>query len=162
MQNAVAMQSSDTLDHVAVSITRLPHAADIALPAYATEHAAGMDLCAAIDTPMTMQPGDHALVATGLAIALPPGFEAQVRPRSGLAAKNGVTVLNSPGTIDADYRGEIKAILINHGTEPFTIERGMRIAQMVIARHATVQWKEVTELSETARGAGGFGSTGTK
>lgn len=162
MQNAVAMQSSDTLDHVSVSITRLPHAADIALPAYATEHAAGMDLCAAIDTPMTMQPGDHVLVATGLAIALPPGFEAQVRPRSGLAAKNGVTVLNSPGTIDADYRGEIKAILINHGKEPFTIERGMRITQMVIARHATVQWDEVPELSETSRGAGGFGSTGTK
>ena len=104
----------------------------------------------------------YVLVATGLAIALPPGFEAQVRPRSGLAAKNGVTVLNSPGTIDADYRGEIKAILINHGKEPFTIERGMRIAQMVIARHTTVQWKEVSELSETGRGAGGFGSTGTK
>ncbi len=101
MKTASARQTSDTLDHVSVSITKLPHAADLALPAYATEHAAGMDLCAAIDEPVTLQPGDHGLVATGLAIALPPGFEAQVRPRSGLAAKNGVTVLNSPGTIDA-------------------------------------------------------------
>jgi dUTP pyrophosphatase len=162
MKTAAAVQSSDTLDHVSVSITRLPHAADIALPAYATEHAAGMDLCAAIDAPMIMQPGDYAMVPTGLSIALPPGFEAQVRPRSGLSAKNGVTVLNSPGTIDADYRGEIKAILINHGKDPFTIERGMRIAQMVIARHATVEWSEVAELSTTPRGSGGFGSTGTK
>lgn len=162
MKTASAFQASDTLDHVPVGITRFPHAADLALPAYATEHAAGMDLCAAINAPTTLQPGEHALIATGLAIALPPGFEAQIRPRSGLAAKNGVTVLNSPGTIDADYRGEIKAILINHGTEPFTIERGMRIAQMVIARHATVRWDEVPELPPTARGAGGFGSTGTK
>lgn len=162
MQAAAIQSSNDTLDRVSVSITRLPHATDIALPAYATERAAGLDLCAAIDAPITLQPGDHTLVATGLAIALPPGFEAQVRPRSGLAARNGVTVLNSPGTIDADYRGEIKAILINHGKEPFTIERGMRIAQMVVARHATVVWDEVSELSSTGRGTGGFGSTGTK
>lgn len=132
------------------------------LPAYATEQSAGMDLTAAIDAPIIIQPGQTAIVPTGLAIALPPGFEAQVRPRSGLAAKNGVTVLNSPGTIDADYRGEIKSIMINHSTTPFTVERGMRIAQMVIARHSTVQWTEVSELNETSRGAGGFGSTGTK
>ena len=150
------------LDHVGVSITRLPHAADLPLPSYATEQSAGMDLCAAIDAPLTLAPGQTAMVATGLAIALPAGFEAQVRPRSGLAAKNGVTVLNSPGTIDADYRGEIKAILINHSQTPFVIERGMRIAQMVIARHATVTWTEVASLDETTRGAGGFGSTGTK
>jgi dUTP pyrophosphatase len=143
-----------------VDIKKLPHAADLPLPSYATAHAAGMDLLAAIDAPMILAPGKHALVPTGLAIALPVGFEAQVRPRSGLAAKNLVTVLNSPGTIDADYRGEIKAILINHGSEPFVIERGMRIAQMVIARHETVTFNEVEELGETARGAGGFGSTG--
>jgi dUTP pyrophosphatase len=144
-----------------VDVKKLPHAADLPLPAYATEHAAGMDLLAALDAPLTLAPGEHALVPTGLAIALPPGFEAQVRPRSGLAAKNGVTVLNAPGTIDADYRGEIKAILINHGGAPFTIERGMRIAQMVIARYETVALNEVAELGETVRGAGGFGSTGT-
>ncbi|AGH97697.1 dUTP diphosphatase [Micavibrio aeruginosavorus] len=157
-----ASSIGNQLDHVGVSITRLPHAADLPLPSYATEQSAGMDLCAAIDAPLTLAAGQTALVSTGLAIALPAGFEAQVRPRSGLAAKNGVTVLNSPGTIDADYRGEIKAILINHGPVPFVIERGMRIAQMVIARHATVTWTEVTSLDETARGAGGFGSTGTK
>jgi dUTP pyrophosphatase len=121
-----------------------------------------MDLCAAIDAPITLQPGQHGMVPTGLSIALPAGFEAQVRPRSGLAAKNGVTVLNSPGTIDADYRGEIKAILINLSQTPFVIERGMRIAQMVVARHSTVTWAEVETLDETTRGAGGFGSTGTK
>jgi dUTP pyrophosphatase len=145
---------------VSIDIKKLPHAADLPLPSYASAHAAGMDLLAAIDAPMTLAPGEHTMVPTGLAIALPIGFEAQVRPRSGLAAKNLVTVLNSPGTIDADYRGEIKAILINHGSEPFVIERGMRIAQMVIARHETVTFNEVEELSETARGAGGFGSTG--
>ncbi|MBI2235041.1 MAG: dUTP diphosphatase [Micavibrio aeruginosavorus] len=150
------------LDHVSVAIMKLPHAANIPLPAYATEQSAGMDLCAAINAPLTLEPGARTLVPTGLAIALPAGFEAQVRPRSGLAAKNGVTVLNSPGTIDADYRGEIKVILANLGGEAFTIERGMRIAQMVVARHATVQWQETAELDQTARGAGGFGSTGTK
>lgn len=144
-----------------VNLMRLPHAADLPLPDYATQHAAGMDLLAAIDAAMILQPGSYAMVPTGLSIALPPGYEAQVRPRSGLAAKHGVTVLNSPGTVDADYRGEIKAILINHGAEPFVIERGMRIAQMVIARHETVVWREVGSLNETERGAGGFGSTGT-
>lgn len=145
-----------------IQITKLPHAADLALPAYATEQSAGMDLLAAVDAPMVIEPGKRALVPTGIAIALPAGFEAQIRPRSGLAAKNGITVLNTPGTIDADYRGEIKAILINLGDVPFTIERGMRIAQMVVAAHAIVAWNEVENLDETTRGAGGFGSTGTK
>lgn len=147
-----------------IAITKLPHAADIALPAYATAQSAGMDLVAAIpaDQPITLAPMQRALVATGIAIALPAGYEAQIRPRSGLAAKNGVTVLNSPGTIDADYRGEIKAILINLSDTPFVIERGMRVAQMVVAAHASVQWNEVETLDETQRGAGGFGSTGTK
>jgi dUTP pyrophosphatase len=149
------------MDKINIQLCRLPHAADLALPAYATEQSAGMDLLAAVDAPMTIAPGKTTMVPTGLSIALPPGYEAQVRPRSGLAAKNGVTVLNSPGTIDADYRGEIKAILINHGAEPFVIERGMRIAQMVVARHSHVSWNEVSVLDETARGAGGFGSTGT-
>ena len=138
------------------------HAKDLALPAYATAQAAGMDIVAAIDAPLTLEPGAYAMVPTGLSIALPAGYECQVRPRSGLAAKHGVTVLNSPGTVDADYRGEIKAILINHGKEPFVIERGMRIAQMVIAQYTQAQWNVVSDLDETARGAGGFGSTGTK
>lgn len=145
---------------LSVSITQLPHAKGLNLPKYGTEHAAGMDLEAAIDAPLTLKPGERAMVPTGLSIALPVGYEAQVRPRSGLAAKNGVTVLNTPGTIDADYRGEIKAILINLGTEPFTIERGMRIAQMVVAQYSHVAWTAVESLDETARGAGGFGSTG--
>ncbi|MBU0859418.1 MAG: dUTP diphosphatase [Alphaproteobacteria bacterium] len=149
------------MDNVKVQLIRHEHAADLALPAYATEQSAGMDLLAAVDAPVSMAPGTRAMIPTGLAIALPPGYEAQVRPRSGLAAKNSVTVLNSPGTIDADYRGEIKVILINLGTEPFVIERGMRIAQMVVARHSYVSWDEVETLDETARGAGGFGSTGT-
>ena len=149
-------------DKIKIALARLPHAADLALPAYATEQSAGMDLLAAVDAPLTIAPGKFALVPTGLSIALEAGYEAQVRPRSGLVAKNGVTVLNSPGTIDADYRGEIKVILINHGEQDFIIERGMRIAQMVIARHSHVTWHEVQTLDETARGAGGFGSTGTK
>jgi dUTP pyrophosphatase len=143
-----------------VRIQQLPNAAGLNLPKYATEQSAGVDLEAAIDAPLTLKPGERALVATGLAIALPKGFEAQVRPRSGLAAKNGVTVLNSPGTIDADYRGEIKVILINLGQENFVIERGMRIAQMVIAPCLQVNWQSVDKLDDTARGAGGFGSTG--
>jgi dUTP pyrophosphatase len=143
-----------------VAITRLPHAEGLNLPAYATEHSAGVDLEAAVAAPVTLQPGERKLIETGLAIALPPGFEAQIRPRSGLAFKNGVTVLNSPGTIDADYRGEIKIILANLGSDPFTVERGMRIAQMVVARHEHVVWNVVESLDETARGAGGFGSTG--
>ncbi len=138
------------------------HAKDLPLPAYATAQSAGMDVVAAIDTPIVMNAGDTAIVPTGISIALPSGYECQVRPRSGLAAKNGVTVLNSPGTVDADYRGEIKAILINHGKVPFTIERGMRIAQIVIARYEQAQWNICDELDETARGAGGFGSTGVK
>lgn len=145
-----------------ISITQLPHAKGLNLPGYATEHSAGMDLEAAVDTPLTLRPGERALVPTGLAIALPEGYEAQIRPRSGLAAKNGVTVLNAPGTIDADYRGEIKVILANLGTEPFTVERGMRVAQMVIAAYSRANWTLVETLDETARGAGGFGSTGTQ
>lgn len=145
-------------------VQRLPHAQGLPLPRYETSGAAGMDLIAALGEgeAMVLQPGERALVPTGLAIALPAGFEAQVRPRSGLAAKNGVTVLNSPGTIDCDYRGEVKVILINHGREPFTIERGTRIAQMVVAPVTQAMFREVESLDETARGAGGFGSTGTK
>jgi dUTP pyrophosphatase len=147
-----------------VSVQRLPHAQGLPLPRYETGGAAGMDLTAALPEgePMVLQPGARALVPTGLAIALPQGFEAQVRPRSGLAAKNGVTVLNSPGTIDCDYRGEVKVILVNLGQEAFTIERGTRVAQMVIAPVTQAQLREVAALDETARGAGGFGSTGTK
>jgi dUTP pyrophosphatase len=148
-------------DRTSIAVTRLPHAADLPLPAYATEHAAGMDLLAAVERDLVLAPGQRAIVPAGIAIALPEGFEAQVRPRSGLAAKNGVTVLNAPGTIDADYRGEVGVILINLSQESFTITRGMRIAQMVIARYARATWNEVASLSETARGAGGFGSTGT-
>lgn len=145
-----------------VAITTLPHAEGLGLPAYATEHAAGMDLCAAITNDIVLEPGQRKLVPTGLSIALPAGYEAQVRPRSGLALKNGITVLNSPGTIDADYRGEVQVILANMGDQPFTITRGMRIAQMVVASYARVSWQEVAELPESARGAGGFGSTGLK
>jgi dUTP pyrophosphatase len=141
-----------------VAILRLSHGEGLALPAYETEHAAGMDLRAAEDA--LLPPGGRAMVATGFAIALPKGFEAQVRPRSGLAARHGVTLLNSPGTIDADYRGEIKVILINHGSDTFAIRRGDRIAQMVIAPVTRARLKEERELSGTVRGAGGFGSTG--
>ncbi len=144
-----------------IQITKLAHAEDLNLPHYATELSAGMDLEAAIDAPLTLAPGEWKLIPTGLAIALTAGLEAQIRPRSGLAAKHAVTVLNSPGTIDADYRGEIKVILINHSKEDFVIERGMRIAQMVIAKHEQVQWQQVETLDETERGEGGFGSTGT-
>lgn len=145
-----------------VRITRLPHAQDLPLPAYQTALAAGLDLTAAVpaDAPLTLAPGARALVPTGIAIALPEGFEAQVRPRSGLAAKHGLTVLNSPGTIDADYRGEIQIILINLGRESVAITRGMRIAQMVIATMARAAFIEVPNLDETVRGSGGFGSTG--
>jgi len=146
-----------------VRVQRLAHAEGLPLPRYETAGAAGMDLIAALpdDAPLTLAPGARALVPTGLAIALPQGFEAQVRPRSGLAAKNGVTVLNSPGTVDCDYRGEVKVILINHGAEPFLIERGTRIAQMVVAPVTQARLNEVETLDETARGQGGFGSTGT-
>jgi dUTP pyrophosphatase len=147
---------------VEVAIQQLPHAAGLALPSYATAGAAGMDLLAAVTAEMILAPGARALVPTGLAIALPQGYEAQVRPRSGLALKHGITVLNAPGTIDADYRGEVGVILLNTGDQPFTIQRGERIAQMVIAAVATAAWKPVSELPSTQRGAGGFGSTGTK
>ena len=144
-----------------VAVKKLPHGEDLPLPHYATEHSAGMDLLAAIEGDVVLQPGERRIVPTGLSIALPDGLEAQVRPRSGLAFKNGVTVLNAPGTIDADYRGEIGVILVNHGQDPFTIERGMRIAQMVIAPYVRVNWQQQKELPETVRGTGGFGSTGT-
>ena len=147
---------------IRVELTRLPHGEGLALPAYQTAHAAGLDLPAAVpeDHSLTLLPGRSALVPTGLMIALPEGYEAQVRPRSGLAAKHGVTVLNAPGTVDADYRGEISVLLINHGAEPFTIKRGERVAQMVIASVARAEFVAVTELSSTARGSGGYGSTG--
>jgi len=147
---------------VRIAIISLPHAAGLDLPAYATLHAAGMDLCAAVASDLVLAPGSRMLVPTGLTIALPEGFEAQVRPRSGLALKHGITVLNSPGTIDADYRGEVGVILANLGTEPFTITRGMRIAQMIVAPYTRVEWEEVSALPESERGAGGFGSTGLK
>lgn len=145
-----------------VPIVRLPHGRDLPLPAYETALAAGMDLRAAVseDAPLVLRPGERSAVPTGLAFALPPGFEAQVRPRSGLAFKNGITCLNSPGTIDADYRGEVKVILINHGAESFTIRRGDRIGQLVIAPVVQAAWAEVDALDETVRGTGGFGSTG--
>lgn len=133
-----------------------------ALPAYATPLSAGMDLRANLESPLDLQPLERCLVPTGLRIALPPGMEAQVRPRSGLALKKGITVLNSPGTIDADYRGEICVILVNLSNEPFRIEDGERIAQLVIARHEQVDWEPVEQLDETERGAGGFGHTGAK
>lgn len=146
---------------VTLEFKRLANGADLPLPAYQSDLAAGLDLLAAIAAPLIIGSGERALVPTGLAMALPAGYEAQVRPRSGLAAKHGVTVLNTPGTVDADYRGEIKVILINHGAEDFTINRGDRIAQMVIAPVLQAQISEVTELSDTDRGSGGFGSTGT-
>ena len=150
------------MDRLSVALTQLPHAEGLELPHHATEQSAGMDLRAAVpaDEPITLAPGERALVPTGLQIALPTGYEGQVRPRSGLAVRNGITVLNSPGTIDADYRGEVGVILVNHGAEPFTISRGERIAQLVVARHAHVEWTVEAELAATARGAGGFGSTG--
>lgn len=145
---------------IAVPVTRLPHGVGLALPEYATAHAAGVDLLAAVNADIVIRPGGRALVPTGIAIALPDNYEAQVRPRSGLALKHGVTVLNSPGTIDADYRGEVGVILINHGHEPFTVTRGLRIAQLVLAPVARLAWQEASALPESRRGAGGFGSTG--
>ena len=141
---------------------RLPHAAELPLPAYATPDSAGLDLMAAIDAPVAIPTGGRAMIPTGIALALPPGHEAQVRPRSGLAARHGVTLLNAPGTIDADYRGEISAILINLGEAMFTVEPGMRIAQLVVAPVVTVDWAETEDLPETLRGDGGFGSTGVR
>jgi dUTP pyrophosphatase len=147
---------------VRIEIRQLPHADGLPLPAYQSTHAAGLDLVAAVpeNAPLLLPPGQYALVPTGLSIAVPAGFEAQVRPRSGLAAKHGVTVLNAPGTVDADYRGEIGVLLINHGGEPFTIRRGERIAQMVIASVVRAELVVVAALAQTDRGSGGFGSTG--
>jgi dUTP pyrophosphatase len=145
-----------------VEIRRLPHGKGLDLPFYATTHAAGADLRAAIDQDMTIEPGEKALIPTGFAMALPDNFEAQVRPRSGLALKHAITVLNTPGTIDADYRGEVGVILINHSDTPFHIQRGDRIAQMIIAPFVQADFQAVSELSETERGAGGFGSSGKK
>jgi dUTP pyrophosphatase len=150
------------MNDVAVAITRLPNAEGIPLPAYATNASAGLDLAAAVDNAITLSPGARALVPTGFAIALPEGYEAQIRPRSGIAVKCGVTVLNAPGTIDADYRGEIKISLINLGTDPFPINRGDRIAQMVIAPVSRTIWEQAETLADTERGSGGFGSTGIK
>ena len=145
---------------LSVQITKLQHAKALSLPAYATSQSAGMDLLAAIFEPTVVKAGEIAIIPTGIVIALPEGFEAQIRPRSGLAAKFGITVLNTPGTIDADYRGEIKVILINHSSSDFVIERGMRIAQMVVARYEHIILEEVQSLEDTSRGAKGFGSTG--
>jgi len=145
-----------------IDVVRLPHGEGLPLPAYATGGAAGMDLLAAVAAPLVIPPGGRALVPTGLTIALPHGYELQVRPRSGLALKNGITLPNSPGTIDEDYRGELGVIVLNAGAEPFTVERGMRIAQAVIAPVVRAAWREVATLPATARGTGGFGSTGTR
>lgn len=146
-----------------IGLVRLPHGEDIDLPAYETEGAAGMDLRAAVpaDTPLTLDPGGRALVPTGLVLEIPAGFEAQIRPRSGLAFRHGVTCLNTPGTIDSDYRGEVQVLLVNLGRDAFTVERGMRIAQMVVAPVTRAMLEERTHLGATARGGGGFGSTGT-
>lgn len=150
------------MNSVTVGVTQLPHGEGLPLPAYATPDSAGMDLLSAEADDVTLEPGQRAMVATGLAIQLPSGYEAQVRPRSGLAAKQGVTVLNSPGTIDADYRGEIKVILINLGDAPATFQRGDRIAQLVVAPVTQASWSVLEALDTTTRGAGGFGSTGIK
>lgn len=145
-----------------IPIQRLDHGRDLPLPQYATSGAAGMDLLAAIDKEIVMQPGAIAAIPNGIALALPNGWEAQLRPRSGMALKFGVTVLNAPGTIDSDYRGEVKTILVNHGPEPFTISRGTKVAQLVVAAHARVEWIESDDLEETERADGGFGSTGLR
>jgi len=145
-----------------IQVRRLPHSQGLALPSYATPGAAGMDLLAAVAEPVTIPPGARALIPTGLAIALPSGHELQIRPRSGLALKNGIVLPNSPGTIDEDYRGEVQVIVLNAGTEAFTVVRGMRIAQAVLAPVTRASWQEVAELPETTRAAGGFGSTGTR
>ncbi len=145
-----------------VPIMVLPHAIDLPLPGYATDGAAGMDLRAAVEAPVALEPGMRTLIPTGLCIALPTGFEAQIRPRSGLAIKHGITMLNSPGTIDSDYRGEIKLIVINHSKEVFEIQRGERVAQLVFAPVIQALWQRVEDLEATQRHAGGFGHTGTR
>ncbi len=148
------------MEEADVAVVRLAHGATLDLPVYATDHAAGMDLMAAIESDIVLEPGARALIPTGIAIAIPPGYEAQVRPRSGLAVRHGVTVLNSPGTIDADYRGEIKVILVNLGQDRFTVEPNARIAQLILASVTRIVWRPAETLPETARGDGGFGSTG--
>ncbi len=148
------------MSQVTIEVCRLPHGRDLDLPGYATADSAGMDLLAAVEAEVTIAPGERRLVPTGLTVALPAGYEAQVRPRSGLALRHGITVLNAPGTIDADYRGEIGVVLINHGSEAFTVTRGSRIAQMVVAPCSRVAWRPVQSLDASSRGAGGFGSTG--
>ena len=150
-----------TAPAIPVRVRRLPHGAGLPLPAYATEGAAGLDLLAAVAAPVAIAPAGRALIPTGLALAIPEGFELQVRPRSGLALRHGIMVANSPGTIDSDYRGELQVILLNAGAEPFVVERGMRIAQAVLAPVVRLAWREVATLDATARDAGGFGSTGT-
>lgn len=145
-----------------VLFKKLPHAEDLPLPSYESEYAAGMDIRAALDEPVELEPGSRKLIPTGLKMALPKGYEAQIRPRSGLAYRNGITMLNTPGTIDADYRGEVKVLAVNLGDDSFTIEHGDRVAQMVIAPVTQAEVKEVDDLSETERGDGGFGSTGVK
>ena len=149
-----------TIESVRVEIRRKPGTEDVPLPQYMSEHASGMDLCAAVEAPVRISPGEIRLIPTGIYIAVPPGFEAQVRPRSGLALKHGITVVNSPGTIDSDYRGEVGVILGNIGREPFTVERGTRVAQLVIQRVVRAEWKPCDALSNTSRNDGGFGSTG--
>jgi dUTP pyrophosphatase len=148
------------MPELSVAIQRLPGTFDVPLPSYQTEHSAAMDLAAAVAEPVMLPPGGRALIGCGFAMAVPEGYEAEVRPRSGLASRHGVTVVNAPGTIDADYRGEVKVALVNLGEAPFTIERGMRIAQLLVAPVPRVRWTEVTELPATARGSGGFGHTG--
>lgn len=161
MSEKINLPDAENID---VALLPLENAVGLKLPTYATAQSAGMDLTAALEEAIEIGPGERSLIPTGLAIALPAGFEAQVRPRSGLAINHGVTVLNSPGTVDADYRGEIKVILINHGKEPFTVMRGMRIAQMVVERCVHVDWRVVENFDneKTVRGASGFGSTGTE
>jgi dUTP pyrophosphatase len=150
----------NTQQHLSISIKKLDHGQDLPLPTYGTSESAGMDLLAAVEEPLTIHPGERKLVPAGISIALPKGYEAQVRPRSGLAFKNGITVLNAPGTIDSDYRGEIMGIMINLGQEPFVFTRGMRFAQLIIAPHSTATWSQVEDLEESDRGEGRFGSTG--
>ena len=147
---------------VTVQIAQEPDCEDIPLPAYETEHAAGMDLRAAVQESISLEPGARALVPTGIRIALPEGYEAQVRPRSGLAIRHGISMVNAPGTVDADFRGELRVILINHGEEPFTIRRGDRIAQMIVAPITRIAWQPVQDLPESTRGSGGFGHTGLR
>jgi dUTP pyrophosphatase len=149
------------MNDIAVKVKILDHAVGMKLPSYATQGSAGMDLTAALEEAFVLEPNERTLIPTGLSLSMPLGYEAQIRPRSGLALKNGITVLNAPGTVDSDYRGEVKVLLANMGTEDFTIERGMRIAQMVIAKHEHVQWEAVESLEDSDRGEGGFGSTGT-